>query len=120
MDEFMAHAEAAYLIKRWDVTVSTRGFVWIRPVGSRISPEELAGFLVMFQRCCDERFPAAAIFDFHRCDVVGEQWCLLRDLLHDFADQLGARCGFTSANGRPASAAVISRRVPGSGSCTTM
>lgn len=111
IDDGGAAAETHYLVRRWHVTASNRGFVWIRPIADIITPEEVAGFLVMFRRCCDSGFPAAIVFDLHRSRVAGEQWSLLCDLLADFAGQLGARCRFISAAGRPVSSAVLTRRV---------
>ncbi len=102
--------ETAYLLARWRLSISTRGCCWIRPAGPTVSPEEIAGFVALFRRCCDAAFPRAIVFDLGRVRVVGEQWSLVYDLLQDFARELAACCRIScSRNGRTR-AVIIARR----------
>lgn len=101
--------EADYLLARWRLTISTKGCCWIRPLGAAVSPEELAGFVALFRRCCDAVFPRVVVFDLGHVRVVGEQWSLIFELLHDFARQIGARCRVSCSRRGTAKAVLIQR-----------
>lgn len=105
-----ALSETQYLLKRWRFAASAAGFLWIQPIGPKMSPEELAGFISLVKRGCREEFPHALLFDFTEIDVVGAQWTMVESLLLDFARSIGARCRVTSTHKRPASAVLLYRR----------
>jgi hypothetical protein len=101
--------ETKYLLDRWRIAVSAAGFLWIQPVGPKLSPEELAGLLMLLKRGCDAEFPKALLFDFHDVEVVGAQWTLIEELLIDMARGIGAQCRLTSNSRRPAASFLLHR-----------
>jgi hypothetical protein len=106
--------ETLYLLKRWRFAVSTSGFLWVQPVGPKMSPEELAGFIALLKRGCGAPgapgFPQSILFDFNEVEVVGAQWSMVESLLVDFARGIGARYRVTATHKRPASAVLLYRR----------
>lgn len=101
--------ETLYLLKRWHFAVSTKGAIWIRPTGPRLSPEELAGLIALLNQCCDQTFPRVVFFDFTQVEIVGGQWTMVYELLEDFSRSIGAHCRITFRNPRPAGVAFIYR-----------
>jgi hypothetical protein len=109
-------SEAQYLLKRWRFAASAAGFLWIQPVGPRLSPEELAGFITLLKRGCGAAgspgFPRVIVFDFSEVDVVGGQWTMIEALLSELARSIGARLRISSSHKRPASAIMLYRGEP--------
>jgi hypothetical protein len=99
--------ETEYLLKRWRFAANASGFFWVQPVGPKLSPEELAGFITVLRRACGERRPRVILFDFSEIEIVGGQWTLAESLLTDFSQSLGTRCRLVAAAGRPLSAVLL-------------
>jgi hypothetical protein len=105
-----ALSETQYLLKRWRFAASAAGFFWVQPNGAKLCPEELAGFITLLRRGCENDAPRAILFDFSEVDVIGGQWTLVESMLNDFAQSVGFRCRLISATGRPLSAVLLYRR----------
>ncbi|HWL93255.1 MAG TPA: hypothetical protein VNT79_06950 [Phycisphaerae bacterium] len=104
-----ALGETRYLFERWQLSIASDGRCWATPVRAWTTPEEVAAFLALFQPCWDDLFPAAMIFNFSGVKVLGEQWSLLLDLLHDFASSHRAKSRVFCFRCRPGKIVVISR-----------
>ena len=101
--------ETNYLLKRWRFAASAAGFMWVQPIGPRLAPEELAGFIALLKRGCRDGFPKSLLFDFNDIEIVGAQWTVVESLLVDLAQTIGARYRVTSTHKRPASAVLLYR-----------
>jgi hypothetical protein len=121
MEEFMlpaitetemesALSETQYLLKRWRFAASSAGFLWIQPIGPKLAPEELAGFIALLKRGCRDNFPSAMLFDFNEVEVVGAQWTMVESLLLELAQSIGALCRVSSTHKRAASAVLLYRK----------
>jgi hypothetical protein len=102
--------ETQYLLKKWRFAASATGFLWVQPIGPKMAPEELAGFIALLKRGCREGFPAAMLFDFNEVEVVGAQWTMVESLLFDLARSIGASCRISSTHKKPASAVLLYRK----------
>jgi hypothetical protein len=102
-----ALSETQYLLKRWQLSASATGYIWIKPTTARLSPEELAGFLALLKRTCESNQPRMIMFDFHEVQIVGQQWTTVESLLLDLTRSLHARCRVVSSPQRPVSAFFI-------------
>lgn len=102
-------SEAQYLLQRWHFAASDSGFLWIKPVGPKLAPEELAGFITLLKRGCQGKFPAFMLFDFNEVEVVGAQWTMVESLLFDLANELGARCRVSSSTKRQINTVLLYR-----------
>ena len=109
VEEQSALNEALYLLKRWKFAASAAGFLWVQPLGPRLAPEELAGFLALVKRGCRERFPRSMLFDFNEVEIVGAQWTTVESLLLEFAGSIGAKMRVVSSHRRAASAVILHR-----------
>lgn len=107
--EATAFAESAYVLRHWNFTASSHGFVWVCPAGETASVESLAGFLSLFVRCCDEDFPTGVLFDFSKARILGEDWTSAFSLVQDFAVRIDARYRVIRAGDRRAKAALVYR-----------
>jgi hypothetical protein len=105
-----ALCEVEYLLKKWRFAMSSGGFLWIQPTGKKLSPEELAGFILLLRRGCAGDSPRTILFDFSEADIVGGQWTLVESLLSEFSHTIGARCRLIAATGRPLSAVLLYRK----------
>lgn len=105
--EATAFAESDYVLRHWNFSASSRGFVWVSPIGESASVESLAGFLSLFIRCCDDEFPMGVLFDFSKSRVVGEDWTAAFSLIQDFASRINARYRVIRAGDRRAKAALV-------------
>ena len=103
-------SETQYVLQRWRFAASTSGFLWIQPIGPKMSPEELASFITLLKRGCQGDFPACIIFDFNEVEVVGAQWTTVESLLFDLAHSIGASCRISSSPKRPATAVLLYRK----------
>ncbi|HUN82708.1 MAG TPA: hypothetical protein VMV81_14485 [Phycisphaerae bacterium] len=99
--------EAQYLLQRWHFAASASGFLWIKPIGPRLAPEELAGFIMLLKRGCRNDFPSSLLFDFNEVEVVGAQWTMIESLLFDLASEIGARCRVSSSTKRHANTVLL-------------
>jgi len=102
-----ALAETQYMLKRWQLSASATGYIWIKPTVERLSPEELAGFLALLRRACESHQPRMIMFDFHEVQIVGHQWTTVESLLLDLARSMHARCRVVSSPQRPVSAFFV-------------
>ena len=105
-------SETQYVLNRWRFAASTSGFLWIQPIGPKLAPEELAGFIMLLKRGCRGDFPASMLFDFNDVEVVGAQWTMIEGLLFDLAQSIGASCRVTTSIKHPASAVLLYRTGP--------
>ncbi|MFH1419356.1 MAG: hypothetical protein ABII12_13865 [Planctomycetota bacterium] len=104
-----AVGETRYLLKRWRFTASDRGAIWVQPIGSTLSPEELAGLFALLAQSGDPTFPKVMLLDLAGVKIVGNQYTLLLALIKDFARSIHAACRIISARGQPLSAACFYR-----------
>lgn len=102
-------SETNYILKRWRFAASAGGFMWVQPIGPKLAPEELAGFIALLKRGCLDGFPQSILFDFNDIEIVGAQWTVVESLLVDLAHTMGARYRVTSNHKRPASAILLYR-----------
>ncbi len=108
-DLLAAIEETQYLLKRWRLTVSDRGAVWVRPIDATLSPEALAGLFALLTQRGDPTFPKVMLLDLAGVEIVGDQYTLLLALIKDFARRIHASCRIISARGQPLSAACFFR-----------
>jgi hypothetical protein len=99
--------ETMYLLKKWQISASSTGLLWVKPLGTKLSPEELASFLTLLSRTCERDMPRAILFDFNEVEIVGGQWTVIESLMNDCARTLEARCRIVSAPRRPISAFLL-------------
>ena len=109
-DTEAALKEVEYLLKKWRFAMSAGGFLWIQPTAKKLSPEELAGFILLLRRGCATDSPRTILFDFSESDIVGGQWTVVESLLSEFSHTIGARCRLIAATGRPLSAVLLYRK----------
>lgn len=107
MDAIMG--ETMYLLKKWQISASAAGMLWVKPLGRKLSPEELAGFLALLAKTCETDMPRVILFDFNEVEIVGQQWTVVESLLLDCAKHLHSRCRIISAPRRPVSAFLLYR-----------
>jgi hypothetical protein len=102
-----AIAETKYLLDRWQLAVSARGVLHVRPTGKFLRPEELAGFFALLYGACDATFPSVLLLDLSGVAVVGGQWSTISSLIIGFAQTTDLRCRLISGLDHPIAGAYL-------------
>lgn len=97
------------LLNTCEFTVSTDGFLRIRPLGAVLTIDRLAKII---GRLCDSDGLMDwkdIVFDLGLVEVIGPRWTVLLAMIINFARSVTARCRLVSLNGQPAAAAALYR-----------